>query len=485
MRFYRLLRAFSAIKGSVSDSGRFLPMVRSRNRIALCLSEARSLAVMCAISMLGALLAVPATAASILGDEPIVIKATAREPARIAVPTFDSGRSPVALKQNDFHTTIYNDLELTGYFLRGRDQGFIEETHQRDRKAREIDFAEWQRLDVLFLLAGDYEISRDRLEATCVLYYVPTGRRIFGKRFTNTVDQQRVLAHRIADEVFRFVTAEEGIANTKVLFASTTDPKRQKREIWLMDADGANPRQLTNDGSLVVTPCWGANATEVYYTSYKDYNPDLCGVYLKGGAPWYISRFPGLNISPSWSQRRQRIVLTLGKDGNSEIYVTDRNGKNLKRLTYEREIDSSPQWSPDGNDIVFTSNRRGSPQIYRMDAEGFNAQRISFVGSSYCDSASWSPKGDKIAFTARRDGVFDIWVTELDGSNPQRLTQGQGNNEDPCWSPNGLMLAFTSDRTGSTQIYIMNSDGSNQRRLTQRGYNTSPAWSPFLYGQSN
>jgi len=437
------------------------------------------------LALIGAVLfqapAAQAADGKLLSEEPIVVRPSTWEPARIAIPSFDIEQSPVVLSKNDFHEIIYHDLELTGYFSRGKNQSFIEETHRNDKKKGSIDFAEWKRLDVHFLAVGKYKVSGDRLEVAVILYYVPTGKRVFGKRFINTVDRKRVLAHRISDEIFRFITGEEGIANTKILFVSTSDPTRRVREVWVMDADGANARPVTNDKSLVATPCWGANATEIYYTSYKDYNPDLCGIYLKGGASWFISRRPGLNVSPSWSPKRKRIVLTLGKDGNSEIYTMDRNGKNLKRLTYNRAIDSSPQWSPDGNQIAFTSDRGGSPQIYVMDAEGFNVHRVSYVGSSYCDSAAWSPDGTKIAFTARRDGVFDIYVAEIDGSNPQRLTQGHGNNEDPTWAPNGLMIAFTSDRTGSSQIYIMNNDGTNQRQMTVRGFNTSPAWSPFLY----
>jgi len=412
---------------------------------------------------------------------PLIIKVTHYEPAHIAIPTFDAGKSGAALKQNDFHDVIYKDLEINGYFLRGRNQPTIEETHQADLKTGNPDFAEWRRLGADFLLTGSYEVSGNQIEATCILYTVGGGKRIFGKRFTNTIDQQRVLAHLISDEIMRYAAGVEGVANTKILYVSTSDPTRQSREVWVMDADGENPYQLTHENALVATPAWGANATEVYYTSYRDYNPDLWGTYLKGGSSWVISRFPGLNVSPAWSPVRQRIALTLGKDGNSEIYTIDREGKNMRRLTTDRNIDASPGWSPSGNDIVFTSDRSGSPQIYIMDAEGVNTpQRISFVGSSYCDSAVWSPKGDKIAFVARQNGVFDISVCEINGSSPHRLTQGQGNNEDPTWAPNGQMLAFTSDRTGTSQIYIMDDKGANQRQLTRRGHNTSAAWSPFL-----
>jgi TolB protein len=435
-------------------------------------------AALLAISLLAA---APVRAGALLGDEPIVVRPSEREPERIAIPAFEVGRSPVQLQANDFHSIIYSDLEITGYFLGDIDQTFIEQTRARDRKTDKIDFAEWNRLKAQYLLVGRYEIKSDELEASCILYYVPSGKRIFGRRFRDKIDNKRVLAHSISDEIFRWVTGENGIANTKILYVSTSDPTLRKRDVLVMDADGVGARRVTNDGSLVATPCWGANGTEIYYTSWKDYNPDLYGIYFNGAQSWTISRFKKLNLSPSWSQANERVALTLSKDGNSEIYTMDRTGGQMKRLTYNPAIDSSPQWSPDGKDIVFTSNRSGSPQIYVMDADGLNPQRISWVGSNYCDSAAWSPKGDKIAFTARLDGVFDIWVVSVDGTERQRLTYNAGNNEDPTWAPNGLMLAFVSERLGPPQIYVMNADGSNQRRLTRTGHNTAPAWSPYLY----
>jgi hypothetical protein len=115
-----------------------------------------------------------------LGDEPIVIRSTGREAASIAIPRFTPGRGEVMLKEHVFSEVIYSDLEMTGYFRRGANQQFVEETHRADRQRNEIDFAEWTRLDALFLVIGNYSISGETLTASVYLYYVPTGKRIFG-----------------------------------------------------------------------------------------------------------------------------------------------------------------------------------------------------------------------------------------------------------------------------------------------------------------
>lgn len=401
----------------------------------------------------------------------------ARELTIIAIPQFDAEPNSMIYKEDIFSPVIYKDLELSGYFLKPKNQKIVEENKKRDKTADKIDFLEWGRLGASFLLMGTYLTDSNNLEAEVILYDVASGKRIFGKRYKNYQPAQyRTVAHKISDEIVHYITHTKGVANTKILFISN---RTGSKELWIMDADGYNQRQLTKDKSIAAAPCWGKNATEAYYTSYKEYNPDLCGIYLDGSKSWFISSFPGLNVSPSWSDKLERIALTLSRDGNSEIYTMDRNGKSLKRLTFNNSIDSSPCWSPQGNEIAFTSDRSGTPQLYMMNSEGFNVRRLTFQGS-YNDGAAWSPKGDKIAFQARAEGFFNIFLMDLDGTNWVWLTAKNGNNEDPSWAPDGQHIVFTSNRSGKYQIYVMNIDGTGQTQLTTEGTNTSPSWSPYF-----
>ena len=77
------------------------------------------------------------------------------------------------------------------------------------------------------------------------------------------------------------------------------------------------------------------------------------------------------------------------------------------------------------------------------------------------------------------DGRFDIFTIDPSGRGLRNLTNGQGNNEDPCWSPNGRYIGFSSNRDGGYHVYLMTANGQNQRRITVlKGEQTSPSWSP-------
>ncbi|MBN1515443.1 PD40 domain-containing protein [Candidatus Sumerlaeota bacterium] len=423
------------------------------------------------------------------GDRPIDIGEVSAEDIRtvysIAVPhAHYSPQSTKRIPPGSISEVIYRDLSISGYFKPAADQKYVQEQDKIDQQKEAIEFVEWRALKADFVLKMQYSLDENAIGAKVVLYETAKNIKIFENEYRpRKKDEWRTLAHKISDDVFSAITFKRGVANTQLVFVHSAEPKSTRvKEVFLIDADGANPQRLTRDMKLAATPCWGYNNEEIYYTSDKDFNWDLCGVKISGGEPWFISRQPGFNISPNWNQQTQRIALTLGKDGNSEIYLMDRSGKKLQRLTRHKAIDSSPSFFPNGRQVLFTSNRSGNPQIWMTDSDGLDRRRITFQGS-YNDGAVISPKGDKIAISGRSDGVFNIYTLDLDGRNWRQLTgrgPNEGNNEDPTWAPNGELIAFTSDRTGSQQIYVMNADGSNVTRLTDQGANHSPAWSPFL-----
>lgn len=412
------------------------------------------------------------------------IQAASLTPTTIAIPPFQIIGQTKNITPATLPDIIYNDLETFSNFQRARNQQFVIETHQRDlRKGNTdtIDFAEWQRLGAEFVLKGTIQLLENgQIEAQCQLFDVTYGVRAFGYAYENqSLATTRNLAHQVSDHIVESVFPDTiPIAQTKILFIAPVETHRVK-EVFLMDADGYNVRQLTKDKSLAATPCWGMNGTEIYYTSYKDVNPDLCGFQLRTEKTWFVSRRPGLNVSADWNQPIERIAITLGRDGNSEIYTMARSGHNrtLKRLTFHPGIDSSPSWNPAGNQIVFQSDRTGRPHIWKMESNGANATRLTRQGT-YNDSPVWSPLGDKIAFVSRDQGRFDIYTMRIDGTDLRQITFGPASSEDPSWAPDGRHIIFSSNRSGQYNLYIVRSDGTNLVKLPGTGVRQSPAWSP-------
>ncbi len=409
------------------------------------------------------------------------VQASGRPTYTIAVPSFKAMGGTVT-GGSDIHNIIYNDLDLSGFFQRVKDQGFVEETAARDQASGRVLFEEWSRLGAQYLVMGQYQAGAgSALTGEYRLISIADGKQITGKRYDFQQMNPRALAHRIADDIVQYLTAKRGIAGTKIVYVSR---RGSSKEVYMIDPDGQNEHPVTRDNNLDATPCWGTNATEIYYTSFKDYNPDLCGVRVSSpDTSWWISRRQGFNLSPDFSPANKLIAVALGKDGNQEVYTMDRMGKNARRLTFNIGIDGSPSWSPEGNQIAFSSDRahHGHPDVYVMEADGSNQRRLT-TRNYYSDLPDWSPNGDKIVFSSQesKGDSFHIYTMGVDGSNWQQLTSGGSNNEDPSWAPDGEHIVFSSNRSGNYQLYIMNSNGDNLHQLTRSGENHSPDWSPYL-----
>lgn len=412
------------------------------------------------------LLFVPMREAMAQQDVYMKIQTGGFQPIRISIPMF-SFQHPTDLAQ-DFRQIVVDDLEFSGFFR------IV--SSERPGSANSAENDEPGNPTAEVELEAELEVTGSKLTISAQLKELPGQQAIFNKEFDSPLDQMRWLAHSLADEVVYYLVGEQGIACTKIAFATG---RKMNREIAIVDYDGQNFRQLTDTNALNISPTWSPGGDYLLFTSFISSNPDLVRMNMDSGKLNWIGERQGLHSAPAWSMERNKIAITYSVNGNPDIYTMDSDGRNWQRLTQSPAIDSAPSWSPTGNQIAFTSDRSGNPQIYVMDAEGGNVRRLTFEGT-YNDSPAWSPRGDRIAFVSREEGQFQVYTISVNGEDLQRVTDGTGNNENPSWSPNGLKLAFASDRTGGWNIYVINWDGSHLRRVTDSGNNVTPEWSPRM-----
>lgn len=309
------------------------------------------------------------------------------------------------------------------------------------------------------------------------VYDAGSDEMVGGKRYAGSPSVVRLMAHRFADElVFRY-TGEPGIARTKIAYVSELGPAR---ELFVMDYDGHDPRQVTADGFLNLMPRWSPDRRFLVFTAYRNRNTqDIDMIELATGKRWTLVSLGGLNITPALSPDGNFLAFSSSHEGNSELYRMDTRTKNMQRLTVNAAGDLSPSWSPSGREIAFTSDRSGGPQIFLMSADGSNVRRLTFEGD-YNAAPAWSPRGNWIAYVCRSPKKdYKLCLITPDGQKRVQLTTGHGVDDSPSWSPDGRHIVFSSTAEGKSQIYMINADGKDLERITFSGtHNSAPTWSP-------
>ena len=304
--------------------------------------------------------------------------------------------------------------------------------------------------------------------------------QVIGKLYFGTMDEAgaRKVAHEFAADILKQFGVES-LAGSKIYFVSN---RSGHKEIWSMDYDGGNQKQVTSYSTITTMPSVSPDSTRIAFTSWTPNGPQILVHSLETlrRIPFYNPR-AGVNQNASYTPDGKQMAFSSSVSGYSQIYLANADGSNLKRITQSRVVEVEPKINPKtGNDIVFVSGRSGvSPQLYRMNIEGADVQRLT-TGEGQATNPSWNPQGTHVAFAWTRGydpGNFNIFVMDVATGNYVQLTSGAGRNENPTWAPDGKHIVFASDRGGRMQIWSMLADGTQLRQLTSSGINEKPVWS--------
>ena len=155
-------------------------------------------------------------------------------------------------------------------------------------------------------------------------------------------------------------------------------------EIWAMDADGSNPRQLTDDLGYEGGAFFSADGTQIVYRAFHprndeelaDYETLLSQNLVRGGRlEVFVMEADGSNkrqvtdngssnFAPFFHPNGRQVVFssnTGDPSGRSfDLYAINVDGTGLRQITASGGFSSFPMFSPDGRLFAFASDR-GAP----------------------------------------------------------------------------------------------------------------------------
>ena len=222
---------------------------------------------------------------------------------------------------------------------------------------------------------------------------------------------------------------------------------------FVIDANGANRVNLTQgrhkSNSL---PAWSPDGTKIAFVSDRDDNKEIYVMNADGKNLKNLTLHLDSDTCPTWSPDGTKIAFWSRQVAGeipilSDIFVMDADGANRTNITQNpRASNSTPSWSPDGNKIAFAALSKldrvarwnANLDIFLMNADGTNPVRLT-EDARVNWLPSWSPDGKRIVFMrlTHDDAITaDIYVINADGTGLVNLTQTPGVGEfDPSWKP--------------------------------------------------
>ena len=217
---------------------------------------------------------------------------------------------------------------------------------------------------------------------------------------------------------------------TKLAFTSSRDGGNY--DIYVKDLATGQLAQLTNDDAGVSDrrPAWSPDGAKIVF----DDTEDLWVMDADGSNRRQLTDTAGVaEWQAAWSPEGTRIAFQREDD----IWVIDTDGSDPKNLTRTPDLeDTYPSWSSNGRRIAWA--RESSPgasgaDVWKMRAEGSHKDRLTFDGLS--GGPAWSPDGGKIAFVRDAQGDTDVWKMNTDGSQKTNVTDNDFDETDPDWQP--------------------------------------------------
>lgn len=183
---------------------------------------------------------------------------------------------------------------------------------------------------------------------------------------------------------------------TRVAFSSS---RGGNYDLYVMDADGRNPRRLTANAGSESEPVWTPDGTRIIYSGAPVGGvPQLMSVRADGTDPRSLTASTGGNRSPDVSADGRRLAFISTRDGNPEVYVMDAEGGEARRITKTSERENSPRWLPNG-DLIYAVDKGGGARVMRLLAGATGPTQVLQIDQPVV-ALDVSPNGERIAYVA-------------------------------------------------------------------------------------
>ena len=240
----------------------------------------------------------------------------------------------------------------------------------------------------------------------------------------------------------------------------TTQPNKwQQYDVFVMNADGTQQRNLTQHPKQDGFPCWSPDGKYLVFERAGHTTLEIFVMELETRKIWQLTDL-GSASSPSWSPDGKEIAYEFARAGEgTHIYIMDADGRNNHPLIRRPRrgafggtiLSCEPRWSPDGQQIVYKESEfaagkgRVANSILIVDKHTRHLKVLDTPKNWKIDAVCWADDGDAVLFAAvpnglvNKSGIFKIYKYHLSNRQITNLTDHPSDNWGMDWTPHNSL----------------------------------------------
>ena len=258
---------------------------------------------------------------------------------------------------------------------------------------------------------------------------------------------------------------------------------KDRRQIWMIPANGGEAQQLTHSPGNVVDFAWAPDSQRVAFAA--DVDPQAS----KDGQD--DTSLPRVTEATRIKYRYDG--LGWRGDAHFHLFVVDARNGETTQVTDGDWDDLQPVWSPDGSKLAFISSRRENrdftsrSEAYVLEVggagDGGAEPECWSVNLESVGALGWSPDGQRLVVAGSPDkyglGLWQSWLYILEpGKEPRRITNDSvrpylglpaiSATPELRWRQDGHIL-FLAEARGESCLVEVAAEGGEARRLAGGG----------------